>query len=180
MTRDISDTLKEKLSRVTMLVTDVDGVLTDGGIIMDHQGNESKKFNVRDGHGMKMLLRYGIGIAFLTGRESPVVDCRARDLGITEVYQGIKNKGPFMVDYLARTGLSPENIAYIGDDVVDIPVFALAGFSAAVADACSEAREAADYVTVEIGGRGAVREVCELILKAKHKWSDVRRRYGIK
>ena len=176
---DMTEELKNKINRISLLITDVDGVLTDGGIIMDHQGNESKMFNVRDGHGIKMLMRYGIGVALLTGRESPVVHHRARDLGISEVYQGIKNKGPFMVDYLARTGLSPTGIAYVGDDIVDIPVFALVGFSVAVADASPETRTAADYVTTERGGRGAVREVCDLILKAKNKWPDVVRRYGI-
>lgn len=174
-----SDDLAAKISGISLLVTDVDGVLTDGSIIMDHQGRESKQFNVRDGHGMKMLLRYGIGIAFLTGRKSPVVAHRALDLGITEVYQDVKNKGPFMIDYLGRTGLLPGEIAYVGDDIVDIPVFRIVGFSVAVADACPEARASADYVTEARGGRGAMREVCELILKAKNKWPDVVRRYGI-
>ncbi|MDD5476059.1 MAG: HAD family hydrolase [Syntrophales bacterium] len=175
----INEDLTQKISGINFLITDVDGVLTDGGIIMDHMGNESKIFNVRDGHGMKMLIRYGIGIAFLTGRESPVVERRARDLGITEVYQNVKNKGAFMIEYLARTGLFPERIAYVGDDIVDIPVFRIVGFSVAVADASPEVRSVADYVTRANGGRGAVREVCELILKAGNKWPDVVRRYGI-
>ncbi len=176
----ISGALRDKLSRVTLLVTDVDGVLTDGGIIMDHMGNELKQFNVRDGHGMKLLLRYGINVALLTGRESHAVSFRARDLGIEEVYQGIKNKGSFMAEYLARRNLQAENVAYVGDDVVDVPVFSLVGFSVAVADASYEVRAAADYVTAERGGRGAIREICDLILKAKNEWPDLVRRYGIK
>lgn len=177
--KGITDDLTAKITDISLLITDVDGVLTDGGIIMDHLGRELKKFNVRDGHGMKMLLRYGIGIAFLTGRKSPVVEHRALELGITEVYQDVKNKGPFMIDYLSRTGLLAGSIAYLGDDIVDIPVFRIVGFAVAVADACPEARAAADYVTEARGGAGAMREVCELILKAKSKWPDVVRRYGI-
>ncbi|MCK9229799.1 MAG: HAD hydrolase family protein [Syntrophales bacterium] len=177
--RAISDNLTAQIADISLLMTDVDGVLTDGGIIMDHQGRELKKFNVRDGHGIKMLLRYGIGVVFLTGRKSAVVEKRALDLGITEVYQGVKNKGPFLIDYLGRTGLLPGEIAYVGDDIVDIPVFRIVGFSVAVADAGPETRASADYVTEARGGGGAVREVCELILKAKSKWPDVVRRYGI-
>jgi len=179
MTAIISDELRKKIASVRIFVTDVDGVLTDGGIIMDHRGDELKQFNVRDGHGLKLLIRYGIAVAFLTGRESPVVSRRARDLGIEEVYQGVKDKGSFMADYLGRKELAPSEVAYAGDDIVDIPVFRQVGFAVAVADACREVREAADYVAGEKGGRGAIRETCELILKVQNKWPDVMRRYGI-
>lgn len=175
----VSDTLLKKIEAIRMLICDVDGVLTDGRIIMDHNGNESKNFYVRDGHGLKMLLRYGIGVAILTGRESPVVEHRARDLGIHEVYQGIKNKGDFIKEYMQKAEIAPEWIAYMGDDIVDIPVFKRVGFSIAVADASDFAKDAADYVTRANGGKGAVREICELILQIQDKWHLAAARYHI-
>ena len=171
--------LVKKIMPLRFLMCDVDGVLTDGKIIMDHEGNESKNFNVRDGHGLKMLLRSGIGVALLTGRQSSVVAHRARDIGIVEVYQGIKNKGEFMDTYLPEKGLAARQIAYMGDDIVDIPVLKMAGFSISVADASEYAKAAADYVTQMKGGEGAVREICELILMVQNKWDEVARRYRI-
>ncbi|MCD6487439.1 MAG: HAD hydrolase family protein [Syntrophobacterales bacterium] len=170
----------EKLKEVTLLVLDVDGVLTDGKIIIDDLGNESKNFNVRDGHGLKLLMRSGVDVAFLTGRESEVVKHRADELGIDNVYQGVRDKAKMMGKLLATKGLSGECVAYVGDDIVDIPAFRMVGFSAAVADALEYVKLNADYVTVKEGGNGAVREICEMILSARGKWDDVTSRYGMK
>jgi 3-deoxy-D-manno-octulosonate 8-phosphate phosphatase (KDO 8-P phosphatase) len=150
--------LLKKIRKVKLLILDVDGVLTDGRIVIDDAGLESKAFDVKDGHGLKILMRSGIDVVLLTGRRSRVVEHRAADLGITEIHQG-------------------EETACVGDDVVDIPLLRRAGFSVAVADAVPEVRQIADYVTQHGGGRGAVREVCEAILKAQNRWADVAARY---
>lgn len=172
-------TLSEKLTKVVLLVLDVDGVLTDGKIVIDDLGNESKHFHVRDGHGLKLLMRGGVDVVLLTGRTSEVVKHRANDLGIGDVYQGAKDKAQVMDEILEKRGLTGESVAYVGDDVVDIPAFRMVGFSAAVADAPGYVRERADYVTEKGGGDGAVREVCEMILHARGTWSAVMARYGI-
>lgn len=172
--------LFEKMKIIKLLVLDVDGVLTDGKIIIDDLGNESKNFNVRDGHGLKLLMRGGMEVALLTGRESKVVKLRADELGIRDVYQGVRNKEAIMGEILAVKGLPGECVAYIGDDIVDIPVFRMVGFSASVADAMDYVKEYVDYVSGKNGGEGAVREICEMILKARGKWNDVTSRYGLK
>jgi 3-deoxy-D-manno-octulosonate 8-phosphate phosphatase (KDO 8-P phosphatase) len=173
------ESLLNKIRQVKLLILDVDGVLTDGRIVMDDAGMESKQFDVRDGHGLKMLMRFGIGVVLLTGRRSRVVEHRAADLGITEVHQGILNKAEAFAEILKRRDIAPKETACVGDDVVDIPLLRRAGFSVAVADAVPEARKIADYVTQHEGGRGAVREVCEVILKAQNHWKDVAVRYEI-
>lgn len=169
----------QRIKKIKILVLDVDGVLTDGRIIMDDRGREIKFFDVRDGHGLKMLMRTGIEIVFLTGRKSRVVEHRARELGITEVYQGARNKVEIFEAVLERKGLQAAEAAYAGDDIVDVPVLKRAGFSVAVANAVVEAKRAAHYVTKNKGGRGAVREVCEIILKGQGRWKDIKKRYGI-
>ncbi len=170
--------LRNKFLGVKLLILDVDGVLTDGRIVFDDAGLQSKFFDVKDGHGLKMLMRCGIDVVLLTGRLSRVVEHRAADLGIAEVHQRILDKAEALDKILARRNLAPEQTAYVGDDVVDIPVFNRVGLAIAVADAVAEARGAADYVTGHRGGRGAVREVCELILKVQGRWADVAARYG--
>jgi 3-deoxy-D-manno-octulosonate 8-phosphate phosphatase (KDO 8-P phosphatase) len=169
--------LLKKMRKVKILILDVDGVLTDGRIVIDDAGLESKAFDVKDGHGLKILMRYGINVVLLTGRQSRVIEHRAADLGISEVHQGIWNKAEAFAEILRQRNMSPEEAACIGDDVVDIPLLRRAGFSVAVADAVPEVRRIADYVTRQGGGRGAVREVCELILKAQNRWADVAARY---
>ncbi|MBU2262566.1 MAG: HAD-IIIA family hydrolase [Proteobacteria bacterium] len=169
--------LLNKIRRVKLLILDVDGVLTDGRIIIDDAGAESKNFDVRDGHGLKILMRYGIEVALLTGRRSQVVEHRAAELGIAEVHQGIWNKAEVFAEILQRRNLAPEETAYAGDDVVDIPVLRQVGFAVAMADAVPEVCHVADYVTSCRGGRGAVRELCEMILKAQGFWADVAARY---
>ncbi len=169
--------IKNKMRKIRLLILDVDGVLTDGRIIMNDAGQESKHFDVKDGHGLKLIMRHGLEVMLLTGRSSAVVDCRARDLGIRQVFQGVLNKSEFFQQFLEERALDPEEVAYVGDDVVDIPILKRVGFSVAVKDAVKEVKEVADYVTEKPGGRGAVREICDLLLKVQGKWEEVARRY---
>ncbi|MDI6776884.1 MAG: HAD-IIIA family hydrolase [Syntrophales bacterium] len=173
----MTEELLKKIRQIRLLILDVDGVLTDGRIIMDDTGRETKNFDVKDGHGLKILMRHGIDVVFLTGRRSEVVEHRAKDLGIGEVHQGIWNKVEPLEEILRRRNLARDHVAYVGDDVVDIPLLKRVGFSVAVADASEDVKKAVDYVTKKNGGRGAVREVCEIILKAQEKWDEVATRY---
>lgn len=179
MAKQIDAALQERLSRIELLILDVDGVMTDGRIVMNDLGQESKFFNVRDGHGLKILMRYDVGVVLLTGRQSGVVECRARDLGIEEVHQKIWDKLAVYEEIIARRHLDDGQVAFVGDDIVDVPVLRRVGFAATVADADDEAKKAAHYVTVRAGGQGAVREICELILKARGNWEDVAARYHL-
>ena len=169
--------LKEKLKKIKMLILDVDGVMTDGKIIMDSEGRELKNFNVRDGHGLITIQRHGIKVAILTGRTSDVVEHRARDLNIKEVYQGALNKKEIFEQILKKNNLLPVNTAFMGDDIVDIPVLKQVGFSVAVADAADVVKKCVNYVTKNNGGEGAVREICELILEAQEKWPLIAEKY---
>ncbi len=169
--------LNDKLRKIKMLILDVDGVMTDGRIIMDDKGRELKNFDVRDGHGIKLLQRYGISVAILTGRKSKVVEYRAKDLEIAEVHQKAFNKEIILEKILQKHKLSAKDVAYMGDDIVDIPVMRRVGFSAAVADALGIVKKSANYVTKNRGGKGAVREICEMILQAQDIWPKVAQRY---
>lgn len=169
--------IREKLKKIKILILDVDGVLTDGKIVMDYKGRELKNFDVRDGHGLILLQRYCIKVVLLTGRKSDVVISRARDLGITEVYQRALNKKEIFEKILHKHNISAEAAAFLGDDIVDIPVLKRVGFSAAVADALDVVKKSVDYVTKSDGGQGAVREVCELILQAQGRWPEIAARY---
>ena len=169
--------LKEKIRPIKLLLMDVDGVMTDGGITIDNQGVESKTFHVRDGHGIKLLQRAGVKVGIITGRESEVVKHRASELGIEILYQGMKVKMDAYRQILADEGLKDDEVAYIGDDVVDLPVLNQVGFSVAVADASESLKPYVDYIAALNGGRGAVREVTELILKGQGLWDDVMKRY---
>lgn len=171
--------MEDKLKDIHLLLLDVDGVMTDGGIIYDASGLETKCFNVRDGHGIKMLQRYGIEVGIITGRTSVVVDLRAKELGISLVYQGALKKLESYEDVKRRTGLDDSRIAYIGDDIIDVPVMRRVAFAAAPADGIPEARAAAHYVTTLGGGKGAVREVCDLILKGRGVWAEIAARYEL-
>lgn len=159
--------------KIKLLILDVDGVLTDGSIILDGNDNELKSFHVRDGHGIKMAMRSGIRIALITGRYSRVVERRARELGIKEVFQKCYDKRVAYGQLAEKYSLDHTEIAYIGDDIVDIPVLKICGFSVAVADADEEVKAFVQMITKQCGGRGAVREVCDFILKAKGLWKDV-------
>ncbi|MSN26340.1 MAG: HAD-IIIA family hydrolase [Geobacter sp.] len=171
--------MKYKLKNIKLLLLDVDGVMTDGGIIYDGNGLETKTFNVKDGHGIKMLQRHGIEVGIITGRTSKVVEIRAAELGIELVYQGALKKLESYNDIKLRTGLADSQIAYIGDDVIDVPVMKRVAFAAAPADGLSDALKAADYVTRKEGGKGAVREVCDMILKGCGFWGEVVSRYEL-
>ena len=171
--------MDERLRQIRLLLLDVDGVMTDGGIIYDANGVETKVFNVKDGHGIKMLQRAGIQVGIITGRTSRVVDNRAVELGIDLLYQGALKKLDAYEDVKEKTGCADSQIAYMGDDVIDVPVLRRVGFAAAPSDALDEARAAAHYVTVRAGGKGAVREVCDLLLKAGGHWQDVAVRYEL-
>jgi 3-deoxy-D-manno-octulosonate 8-phosphate phosphatase (KDO 8-P phosphatase) len=162
--------VKAIAKNLKMLILDVDGVLTDGGIILDNEGNEYKAFHVRDGHGIKMLIRAGVHVAIITGRHSKVVERRAHELGITEVFQKCFDKRVVYRKLVEQYGLKENEVAYIGDDIVDAPIMAMAGLPIAVADATEEAKKYALIVTKSRGGRGAVREVTDFILKAKGLW----------
>ena len=179
MNKSLDEKLLGKIKRIKLLILDVDGVLTDGRIIIDDLGNETKNFDVRDGHGLKLLMRYGIDVVLLTGRKSKVVEHRAEELGINEVYQGTKNKVEVLEGILRKRDTGSDNIAYIGDDIVDVPVFRKVGFSVAVADAMVYVKKAADYITEENGGRGAVREICEIILQVQGKWEEIASTYDL-
>ena len=175
----MTEALQEKIKSVRVLILDVDGVLTDGQIIIDDVGRETKHFDVRDGHGLKMLMRYEVEVVFLTGRTSQVVNHRALDLGIKEVYQGVWNKLDVFEEILRKKNIVPAETAFVGDDVVDVPVLRRVGFSATVADASAELKEVVDYIAHHNGGRGAVREICEIILKAKGRWPEVAAKYEL-
>lgn len=169
----------DRLENISLLLLDVDGVLTDGGIIYDGNGLETKCFNVRDGHGIKMLQRHGLEVGIITGRNSIVVDIRAKELGIELVYQGALKKLECYNEIKVKRGLVDAQIAYMGDDVIDVPVLRRAGFAAVPVDALAEVRSFAHYVTSAGGGKGAVREVCDLILKARGFWDEIIARYEL-
>ncbi len=165
--------MNEKLKHIELLLLDVDGVMTDGRIIWDANGTEIKFFNVKDGHGIKLVQRAGIQVGIITGRTSPVVDLRAKELGIEILYQGALRKLDSYEDIKQRTGLADHQIAYMGDDVIDVPVMRRVGFSAAPADALPEVQEVAAYVARARGGWGAVRELCDLLLKGRGMWQQL-------
>lgn len=163
-------TLAQRCAGIDLLVVDVDGVLTDGGIIYADTGAEIKRFHVRDGSGLKIWQLAGKRAAVITGRSSPVVAVRAAEVGLAPVIQGAADKLPAYRQLLADTGMRPEQACYIGDDLPDLPVMRESGLAVAVADACPEARAAAHYVTLARGGAGAVRETIELILHCQGLW----------
>ncbi|MBM4109458.1 MAG: phenylphosphate carboxylase subunit delta [Phycisphaerae bacterium] len=153
---------------IALLVLDVDGVLTDGSIIVDPDGRELKRFNVRDGLGIKAWQRMGFAAAILSARTSPTVEHRARELALEHVVQGAMNKGEGLDRLLAATGLDASRVAYVGDDWLDVPVLRRVGYPVVVGDADAYTREFARYVTRAPGGRGAVRETVEHLLRAKN------------
>jgi 3-deoxy-D-manno-octulosonate 8-phosphate phosphatase (KDO 8-P phosphatase) len=162
--------LTKILGGIKLLILDVDGVLTDGQISINDRGEETKAYNVKDGHGIRLLMAAGIDVAIITGRYSKSVEHRARDLGIGSVYQGVADKKSVCIALLEEKQLAGDQACFIGDDLQDIPVLKLVGLPVAVADAVKEVRETARYITEKGGGCGAVREVCELILKAQNAW----------
>jgi len=171
------DAIKARLLGIKLLIVDCDGVLTDGRIVLLDDTEETKLFDVKDGHGIRMAARAGLKTGIISGRASFAVRARVRDLGIAYLHEAAHIKtGPYF-EILSAEGLSDDAVCYVGDDVTDIPLLRRAGLAVAVADAVDEAKQYAHYVTVRPGGRGAVREVIELILKAQGKWDEVISRY---
>jgi len=167
----------DRARRIRLLILDCDGVLTDGRIIMLPGSDETKTFDVKDGHGIVMAQRAGLRIAIISGRKSSVVRARAKELGVTHLYEMAWVKTEPYEKLLAEEGLTDEEVCYVGDDVVDIPLLRRAGLGVAVADAVEETKNHSHIVTEREGGRGAVREVIEFILKAQDKWDEAMIRY---
>ena len=165
--------LLEKLNSTKLLLLDVDGVLTDGSIIYSDETSESKVFNAKDGLGLKLIMKAGIKVGLVTGRTSKALHRRCRDLGIEYLYDGVRHKAELLDEIAARTNVKAANTAFIGDDLPDIPIMKRVGLSIAVADAHETVRERSDWTTGAAGGRGAVREVCDALLKAQGKWEEI-------
>ncbi len=155
---------------VELVSFDVDGVLTDGRIMYSDRGEEIKAFHVQDGSAIQLLRSCGIRIAVITGRRSPMVDRRAEELGIEHVFQGVRDKAAVLTDLLRELNLTGEAAAHVGDDLPDLPIFAVVGLAIGVADGHPSAMARVHYVTRTAGGRGVAREVCELLLKARNQW----------
>ncbi len=166
-----------RAQRIKLLLLDVDGVLTDGTIIYTHGGDEIKSFHTRDGLGLRLVQEAGVEVGIITARSSGAVERRAQDLALTHVYQGIKDKIRAFEEILQKLAIQPEEVAYMGDDWLDLPVMIRVGFAATVADATPEMKEIAHYVAKKPGGRGAVREVCDLIIEAKGKHKTLLEKY---
>ena len=162
--------IEEKAAKIKLLFLDVDGVMTDGRITLNDQGEETKSFDVKDGHGLKMLMNGGVEVIIISARKSRAVEHRARELGIEEVYQGVTDKKTLCNRLIKDRGLKRQQVCCLGDDLPDLAMFTESGLRLTVADAVEEVREAADFITGRKGGFGAVREVCEWILKCQGKW----------
>ncbi len=170
---EIEAKIQEKARKVKGLFLDVDGILTSGEICYDASGEEIKCFSVKDGLGIKLLQKAGIEIAIISSRKSKVVTLRAKELGIKWIFQGKLNKVKTF-EYLCEfLKIKPEEVCYMGDDLVDLPLIKMAGFSVTVPEAAEEVKIYADYITSSPGGKGAVREITEIILKSKKLWQDL-------
>ena len=169
--------INNRAARIKLLLMDCDGVLTDGRLWLLVDGDEQKAFHARDGQGISLCHRAGLQTGIITGRTSSAVERRAQDLKMSYVRQEAKDKIKALAEILAEAGFSADECAYIGDDVADIPVMHRVALAVAVADAVPETKQAAHYVTEIKGGHGAVREVCDLILKAQGKWDAVMERF---
>jgi 3-deoxy-D-manno-octulosonate 8-phosphate phosphatase (KDO 8-P phosphatase) len=173
--REYPPAIWERAQGIRLLILDVDGVLTDGRLYFDAKGEAIKVFHVRDGHGIKMAQRGGIEVAFLSGRRSDAAFHRAKELGITRFYEGLRDKVAVLQELTGTLQLPWEAVAAVGDELVDLPLLARVGLAVAVADAAPEVKAAAHWVTAAPGGAGAVREVCDLLLKAQGKWGEAGR-----
>jgi 3-deoxy-D-manno-octulosonate 8-phosphate phosphatase (KDO 8-P phosphatase) len=169
MKKNSQSVLRSKAKKIKLLLLDVDGVLTDGRIILDNKGNELKAFHVRDGHGIKLAQRAGIVIGIITGRKAEVVNVRARELGIVEVHQGALDKILVYESVLTKYGLRDGQVAFVGDDIVDVGILKRVGLAVSVADCDPAVKPYADMITQAEGGRGAVREVVNLLLASQGK-----------
>ena len=173
----IAQDVLDRASRIKLLILDVDGVLTDGRIVLGNYGDELKFFDIHDGHGVVMLERAGIKTVILSGRKSRINIKRAKEMRVVKVYQDAHDKLKTFEKVLKKYRIKPEEICYVGDDVIDLPVLRRVGLSAAVQNAVDEVKKAVHYVTERSGGRGAVREVTDLLLKAQNRWDELMERY---
>lgn len=167
----------DKFKNIKLLLLDVDGVLTDGSIVYDDQGKEIKVFNVKDGLGIRLLMNTGIQVGIVTGRSSRALKYRCDNLNISHVFEGVKDKAAILDSIIEQTGLQPEQIAFIGDDLPDLPLMRKIGLPIAVSDAHEKVASEADMITEARGGRGAVREVCEHLLKSQGHWKGILEKY---
>jgi 3-deoxy-D-manno-octulosonate 8-phosphate phosphatase (KDO 8-P phosphatase) len=170
---------RRKARGVAVLLLDVDGVLTDGRIMLDERGREKKFFHVHDGQGIRWLLKFGVEVGIISGRSSGCVQARARELGITLLYQGLEDKWAVVQGLLKKKGWDLEQVAYLGDDLVDLPLLQRVGLSIGVPNGHPLTHQSVDYVTRKSGGWGAVREVAEELLKAQGKWGEVVKGYAL-
>jgi len=166
-----------KAAQIRLVIFDVDGVLTDGRLIFGDDGQEYKAFHSRDGHGMKMLQHSGVEVGIITGRSSKVVEHRMANLGIQHVYQGQLDKLPAFEKLIAKLNFSPEQVAYVGDDVVDLPIMLRVGLAVAVADAHPLVIQHAHWQTPHAGGQGAARDICEMVMEARGSLETELQRY---
>ena len=167
----------ERAKRVRIVVLDIDGVMTDGRIIYSIYGDELKFFDVQDGFGITLLHRAGIKTVIITAKKSKIVKLRAKDLKISRTYQGFADKLIPFNNILKNFKINPDAICFIGDDLIDLPVLKRVGFAVSVPNAVEEVKSGAHYVTFKMGGRGAVREICDIILKAQDRWDIATSRY---
>lgn len=167
----------EKAKKLKLLILDVDGVLTDGRLFFDNEGTEYKCFHARDGHGIKLLQQTGVQVAVISGRRSNSVALRMKNLGIEHVFQGHENKQSAFAELLEKTGTTPEQVAHVGDDLLDLPIMMRVGLAIAVNDANFAVKERADWCTALPGGQGAVREVCDFIMQAQGNFDTVLNAY---
>jgi len=173
----IPEDVLEKIRRIKLLIVDIDGVMTDGRIIYSIYGDELKFFDVQDGFGITLLNRAGIKSVIITAKKSKIVKHRARDMKVAKAYQGHHDKLIPFTKALRKFGVKPEEVCFIGDDLIDLPILKRVGFAAAVPNAMEEVKEHAHFITSKTGGRGAVRELCDLILKSQGKWDLATARY---
>ncbi len=169
--------IQEKAKKLKLLILDVDGVLTDGRLFFDNQGNEYKSFHARDGHGIKLLRQTGVEVAVISGRKSSSVALRMKNLGIEHVYQGHENKIAAFNEVIEKLGITPEQAAHVGDDLLDLPIMIRVGLAIAVNDANFAVKQRADWCTTLPGGLGAVREVCDFIMQAQGRFDEVLNTY---
>ena len=173
----ISSETVERARRIKLLITDIDGVMTDGRIVYSVYGDELKFFDVTDGFGISLLNRVGIKTVIITAKRSRIVKLRARDLKIAKAYAGFLDKRIPFNDVLKRFKIPAEEICFIGDDLIDVPILKRVGFAVSVPNGMEEVKAISHYVTTKPGGRGAVREICELILKSQDKWDEATSKY---
>ncbi len=164
------NTLQSKAAKIKLLLLDVDGVLTDNRLIYGDDGQEYKAFYTRDGHGMVLLQKSGVEIGIITGRKSNLVTKRMADLKVKHVYQGVPDKLPTFEALMQSTSLSLDQVAYMGDDILDLPILTRVGLATCPKDSDPDVLSRVDFVSQHIGGRGAVRELCELIMRAQNTW----------